>query len=64
MSRKLKGVELRYDTPDVELMAIIDAFRVWRPYLAYVQELIKVMTDHLNYCYLATKPKLSARQAR
>ena len=64
MSRKLKGAELRYDTPDAELMAIIDAFRVWRPYLAYVQEPIKVMTDHLNHRYLATKPKLSARQAR
>ena len=63
-SRKLKGAELRYDTPDAELMAIVGAFRVWRSYLAYVQEPVQVMTDHLNHRYLATKAKLSARQAR
>jgi transposase InsO family protein len=64
LSRKLHGAELRYDTPDAELMAIVEAFRVWRPYLAYVQDSVQVLTDHLNHRYLATKPKLSWRQAR
>lgn len=27
LSRKLRGAELRYDTPDAELMAIVEAFR-------------------------------------
>lgn len=64
LSRKLKEAELRYDTPDAEMMAIIECFRVWRPYLAYVQQTVEVLTDHLNHQYLATKAKLSARQAR
>ena len=64
LSRKLKGAELRYDTPDAELMAIVEAFRAWRPYLAYVRETVVVLTDHLNHRYLATKAKLSWRQAR
>ena len=64
LSRKLHGAELRYDTPDAELMAIVEAFRTWRPYLAYTQDSVQVLTDHLNHRYLATKPKLSWRQAR
>jgi transposase InsO family protein len=64
LSRKLHGAELRYDTPDAELMAIVEAFRTWRPYLAYAQDSVQVLTDHLNHRYLATKPKLSWRQAR
>jgi transposase InsO family protein len=64
LSRKLKGPELRYDTPDSELMAIVEAFRAWRPYVAYTQYPVKVLTDHLNHRYLATKQKLSGRQAR
>jgi hypothetical protein len=45
-------------------MAIVEAFRLWRPYLAYVQSSVSVLTDHLNHRYLSTKPKLSWRQAR
>lgn len=64
LSKKLHGAELRYDTPDAELMAIVEAFRTWRAYLAYVQASVEVLTDHLNHRYLATKAKLSGRQAR
>ena len=64
LSRKLHGAELRYDTPDAEFMAIIEAFRNWRPYLAYVRTIVEDWTDYLNHRYLTTKPKLSARQAR
>ena len=63
MSRKLKGAELRYGTPDAELLAIIEAFRTWRHYLSYVQYTIEVLTDHLNHRYLASKPQLNSRQA-
>jgi len=64
LSRKLRGAELRYDTPDAELMAIVEAFRSWRPYLAYASTSVEVLTDHLNHRYLTTKAKLSWRQAR
>lgn len=63
-SRKLAGPELRYGTPDAELMAIVEAFRAWRHYLTYSQHVIVVRTDHLNHRYFATKPQLSARQGR
>ncbi len=64
LSRKLQNGELRYDTPDAEMMAIVESFRQWRHYLAYTQEPVEVLTDHLNHRYLATKPKISSRQAR
>ncbi|KPM33885.1 hypothetical protein AK830_g12686, partial [Neonectria ditissima] len=53
---------LRYSTPDSELLAIEEAFRTWRHYLAYADTQIEVLTDHLNHRYLATKPKLSSKQ--
>lgn len=49
MSKKLKGAEQNYDTPDAELMAIVEAFRKWRHYLAYAHEPTEVLTDHLNH---------------
>ena len=32
--------------------------------MAYAQDSVQVLTDHLNHCYLATKPKLLWQQAR
>jgi transposase InsO family protein len=63
LSRKLVKAELRYTTPDAELLAIVYAFDKWRHYLAYSQHPIHVLTDHLNHRYLATKPQLSTGQA-
>ncbi|RYP44155.1 hypothetical protein DL768_009354 [Monosporascus sp. mg162] len=62
MSRKLKGAELRYHTPDAELLAITHSFEQWRHYLSYTQHTIQVITDHLNHKYLMSKPKPTARQ--
>jgi transposase InsO family protein len=62
-SRKLRGAELRYHTPDAELLAIYCAFVQWRHYLYYAQHQILVLTDHLNHSYLTTKPQLSTKQA-
>lgn len=64
MSKKLVGAELRYDTPSSELMAIVVSFRTWRHYLAYLDEPVEVLTDHLNHQSLATKTRLSSREAR
>lgn len=63
LSRKLTEPELRYSTPDTEMLAITEAFRTWRHYLAYAQDQVTVVTDHLNHSYLAGKSKLSHKQA-
>ena len=62
LSRKLQDAETRYAVPDCELLAITEAFRQWRHYLAYTAETITVLTDHLNHKYFLSKPKLTNRQ--
>lgn len=64
MSRKLRGAELRYGTPEAELLAIREAAMTWRHYLLYSQHQVTFITDHLGHRYLATKPQLNSRQAR
>jgi transposase InsO family protein len=63
MSRKLKGAELAYTTPDSELMAISESFQLWRHFLAYAPVPTDVRTDHLNLQHLPAKPQLSIKQA-
>ena len=63
LSRKLSPAEANYDTADAEFLAIVEAFRTWRHYLAYTQHPVRVVTDHLNFKYLETK-KLRPRQIR
>ena len=64
LSRKLYRVELYYNTPNIELIAIVEAFYIQRLYLAYTQDSVQVLTDHLNYYYLTTKLKLLQRQVQ
>lgn len=47
-SRKLTPVELRYDTYDKELMAIVLAMNHWGQYLRGVARPVRVRTDHNN----------------
>ncbi|KAJ6436582.1 hypothetical protein O9K51_10824 [Purpureocillium lavendulum] len=42
LSRKLQDAETRYAVPDCELLAITEAFRQWRHYLAYTSQKITV----------------------
>ena len=63
MSRKLRGPELSYSTPDQELMAMYEAFQVWRRFLAYPVSAIDVRTDHMNLTWLMAKEKLSQKQS-
>ncbi|KAM4062531.1 reverse transcriptase (RNA-dependent DNA polymerase) [Hirsutella rhossiliensis] len=62
LSRKLQDAETRYAIPDCELLAITEAFRHWRHYLAYTEQKITVLTDHLNHKYFMSKAKLTNRQ--
>jgi len=45
-SRTLNPTELNYDTHDKELLAIFEAFRVWRHYLEGSEHVVDVVTDH------------------
>ena len=63
-SRTFTAPELNYDTHDKELLAIFEAFRVWRHYLEGSGIPIDVLTDHKNLEYFSTTKVLTRRQAR
>jgi hypothetical protein len=62
-SKKISGPALNYPIHDKELMAVIEAFDEWRPYLSGTEEPVDVFTDHRNLKYFVTK-ELSPRQIR
>ena len=62
-SRTFTSPELNYDTHDKELLAIFDAFKVWRHYLEGSATPVDVVMDHKNLEYFATTKVLSRRQA-
>ena len=63
-SRTFTPPELNYDVHDKELLAIYEAFRVWRHYLEGSALPIDVITDHKNLTYFSTTKILTRRQAR
>ena len=63
-SRTLTGAELNYDTHDKELLAIFEAFKVWRHYLEGSGTPVDVVTDHKNLEYFSITKLLTRRQAR
>lgn len=63
-SRKLLPAEQNYQVYDKELLAIIAAFKHWRPYLEFSSEATIVLTDHKNLEYFTTTRNLSRRQVR
>ena len=54
--------ELNYDTHDKELLAIFEAFKIWRHYLEGPAYPIDVVTDHKNLEYFSTTKVLTQRQ--
>ena len=58
-SRTLTAPELNYDTHDKELLAIFEAFRLWRHYLEGPAHPIDVVTNHENLVYFSTSKVLS-----
>jgi len=52
-------VELNYDTYDKELLAIFEAFKIWRHYLEGLAYPINVVTDHKNLEYFSTTKMLT-----
>jgi hypothetical protein len=63
-SRSMQPAEVNYEIYDKELLAIFEAFKVWRPYLEGARHTILVLSDHKNLEYFATTKQLTRRQAR
>jgi len=54
-SQKLNHADRNYEIDDKELVAIPEAFREWKRYLAGEEELVTVYTDHQNQQAFLTK---------
>jgi len=63
-SQTFSAPELNYDVHDKELLAIFEAFKIWRHYLEGSASPIDVVTDHKNLKYFSTTKVLTCRQAR
>ena len=63
-SRKLTETEQNYATGELEMLAIIEGTRHFRPYLGGNDQEVIVLTDHANLTYFMTSPTLNGRQAR
>ncbi|GMI80596.1 hypothetical protein HRI_001728900 [Hibiscus trionum] len=61
-SRQLKVHERNYPTHDIELVAVVFAFKIWRHYL-YGEKCI-VYTDHKSLKYLMSQKELNLRKRR
>ena len=61
-SRKLSPAEQNYPVHEKELLAIVHAIKLWRPYLEGWR--FTVITDHASLEYIKTQQNLSRRQAR
>jgi len=63
-SRTFSTPELNYNVHDKELLAIFEAFKIWRHYLEGSASPIDVVTDHKNLEYFLTTKILTHQQAR
>ena len=61
-SRKMTLAELNYPVHEKELLAIVHAIKLWRPYLE--GQKFTVVTDHASLEYIKSQNNLSRRQAR
>ena len=58
------AVELNYDIHDKELLAIFEAFKIWRHYLESLAYSINIVTDYKNLKYFSTTKMLIQRQVQ
>jgi len=64
LSRTMIPAERNYEIYDKELLAIVEALKVWRQYLLDAKERFEIWTDHENLKYYREPQKLNGRQAR
>ena len=62
-SRTFTMAELNYNIHNKELLAIFEAFKIWRHYLKGLAYPIDVVIDHKNLEYFSTTKVLTQRQA-
>jgi len=60
--KKLESAESNYDTHNLKLLVIMQAFKHWRHYLKSNSYSIQMLTDHINLWYFFTTKKLNWRQ--
>ena len=60
--KKMIPAEIRYETHNGELLAIIEAFKTWRHYLKGSQHEMLILTDHNNICQFMETKSLSSKQ--
>jgi len=63
-SQTFSALKLNYDIHDKELLAIFEAFKIWRHYLEGSASPIDVVMDHKNLEYFSTTKILTYQQAR
>lgn len=63
-SATLNKAECNYDIYDLELLAIVKAFRHWQPLLVGSPRKTKVFSDHLNLQYWRSPQRISRHIAR
>jgi hypothetical protein len=63
-SRKFKGTELNYSTHDQELLAIVEACKIWRHFLHGSKQQVEVLTDHRNLIWFKPLRPVLGRHAR
>jgi hypothetical protein len=59
LSRTMTPAERNYEIYNKELLAIIEALKVWRQYLLDAKEQFEVWTDHENLKYYREPQKLN-----
>ncbi len=62
-SRKMTPAEQGYDIHDKELLAIVEAVKVWRPYVEGHDD-VEILTDHKNLISFTSTKVLNRRQVR
>ena len=60
----MSPAECNYEIYDKKLLAIINAFELWRSELEKTEEPVQVVTDHKNLEYFMSNKLLNRRQAR
>uniref|UniRef100_A0A8K9WXI5 Gypsy retrotransposon integrase-like protein 1 n=1 Tax=Oncorhynchus mykiss TaxID=8022 RepID=A0A8K9WXI5_ONCMY len=63
-SSKLSPAERNYDVGDRELLAVVEALKVWRHWLEGAKHPFLIWTDHRNLEYIRAAKRLNPRQAR
>jgi len=61
---KLFSAEESYETHDLELLVIVEAFKQWHHYLEWSTHSVKVLTDHNNLCEFINIKMLNEQQTQ